>query len=264
MNNNTTPLEILNVTFGYPGNKYYLFKDVNISLNPGELSILSGENGSGKSTLMGLTVGSLIPTRGTVRVFGETPTKLDRIPEVALISEPLHSQTSAIPAWFTGRKISQWLENLGSVKEKDVYKKAEELHLTSDLINRPLYSYSKGQRQRFMLATVLARNPRLILADEPLEGIDAHSRPLICESFHNYTRQGGTLLWISHQLDETLFYADRFFVLENREISEKTARQFSVRCGEKNVNITSLTQLSGIVKEQLNHTNAATVYVTKN
>ncbi|MDD3586015.1 MAG: ATP-binding cassette domain-containing protein [Thermoguttaceae bacterium] len=266
MSSEICPLSLHRIAFGYPGNRYYLFKDVHLELHRGELSILAGENGAGKSTLMGLTTGTLVPTEGTVRVFGKNPATLDRIPEIALISEPLHHQTSTIPPWFTGKQVACWQENLGSVSAKEFYETAEQLNLAMELMTRPICTYSKGQRQRFLLATVLARKPRLILADEPLEGIDAASRPIICQNFRKFTDQGGTLLWISHQLDETLCYADRFFMLEHREITERPSNQFTVQCeGDgKETKITSLMQLSGIVKRRLQDQSRVVIHISKN
>ncbi len=269
MSDNKIPLSFHHIAFGYSDNRYLLFKDVDLTLQQGELCILTGENGSGKSTLMSLATGSMVPTKGEVQVFGKNPVTMDRIPEIGLISEPLHSQTSTIPPWFTGQHIARWLENLGSVSETQLYEVAERLQLSTDLMIRPIYTYSKGQRQRFLLATVLARKPKLILADEPLEGIDSESRPLICQNFKMFVNQGGTLLWISHQLDETLCYADRFFTLENRQIIERPSNQYTVQYENNGkilnkTQITSLIQISGIIKRQMQNHSEVVIRVNKN
>lgn len=247
----SVPVEIWNVDFTYPGASRGLLEGVELTLRAGEVAILAGANGVGKSTLLGLVTGHLRPARGSVRVFGKNPAEVQRMPAVGVVSEPLHFYSSPIPTQLTGREILAWLRILDGIDESRGRAKVAEFGIAEKLLSRPLHSLSKGERQRFLLAVVLLRSPRLILADEPQEGLDVRSRAMIGEQFRRFADAGGTVLWVSHHLGETLGYADRFFRLHERKITEQPGDRYRVTFQSPHagsVPLATLEQIPGLLE----------------
>lgn len=188
------PVEIRDVDFAYPGASRTLLEGVKLTLRAGEVAILAGANGVGKSTLLGLVTGHLRPVRGSVRVFGKNPAEVQRMPAVGVVSEPLHFYSSPIPTQLTGREILAWLRILDEIDESRGRAKAAEFGIAEKLLSRPVHSLSKGERQRFRA----------------------------------FADAGGTVLWVSHHLGETLGYADRFLRLHERRITEQPGDRYRV------------------------------------
>ena len=264
----TLPVEINNLTFAYGGSQELLFNEVELSLNPGEVGILAGCNGSGKSTLLQLILGYFPPGQGEIRLFGCNPMALNRIPEVGFVAEPLHFCSSPIPTKLTGTEVAYWLKVLDGIEPEVFYSKIDQLELKRDVLKRRLSSYSKGERQRFLLAVVLSRSPRLILADEPMEGLDSRCRFLIGSQFREFADDGGTVFWVSHHIGETLFFADRYFTLENKKIVERLNGQYRIDIitdqQQSSVSLASLMQLPTLAQQQLANANQVSFVITQN
>lgn len=171
--------EFRGVRFRYPGQVADLFEDVTLEIRPAGVVMLAGPNGSGKSTVLGLLSGRLFPAAGSVRVFGQDPHKATRAPDLGLITEPFHPEQGPLPVDLTVRQILTWLEIVDMVDSSAIASLLDELGLARSLLDHPIRILSKGERQRVMLLVVLARKPRLLLADEPLEGLDRETRRLI-------------------------------------------------------------------------------------
>ena len=126
----------------------------------------------------------------------------------------------------------------------------------------------KGERQRVMLLVVLLRCPRLILADEPLEGLDRESRSIIGRALVDYTRKDGqSVLWVSHHLAETLQYADRLLEIEECRLVERHSSRFEFRLSpadvtSKSVRAPSLLALPAFVEQCLHTADSVRFEVT--
>ncbi|MCH8239514.1 MAG: ATP-binding cassette domain-containing protein, partial [Proteobacteria bacterium] len=135
-----------------------------------------------------------------------------------------------MPVDFTVREILAWLEILDGISSGDAGPLLDQLGLGPSLIGRRVDTLSKGERQRVVLLAVLLRRPRLILADEPLEGLDRTTRCLIGECLHRYAKEGGrSIFWVSHHLSETLQYADRLIEIEGHRLVERPTDRFAFR-----------------------------------
>lgn len=222
--------DLRNVAFRYGRHLAWLLEDVSLQVHRGEIALLAGPNGSGKSTLLGLLSGRLVPTAGTVRVFSNDPAKVSRAPDIGIISEPFHPEQSPLPVDLSVQQVFDWLRVLDGATSEAIENEWAGLGLLRSLRNHPVRILSKGERQRVMLLVVLLRRPRLILADEPLEGLDRESRQLIGERLRNYANvENAGVLWVSHHLSETLEYADRLLTIENRRVVEEPPGRFRVQ-----------------------------------
>ncbi|MBC7911615.1 MAG: ABC transporter ATP-binding protein, partial [Pyrinomonadaceae bacterium] len=143
---------------------------VNLSIAPGITSLV-GPNGSGKTTLMNLMTGLLRPSKGRVSVLGTQPYQ----PEELFRKVGYCSQFDSFPRGMTGREfVRSFLTVHGYRKEE-----AEELTVKSlervtlmDAADRKVAGYSKGMRQKVRLAQSIAHGPRVLILDEPLNGLD--------------------------------------------------------------------------------------------
>jgi len=218
------------VGFRYPGHTDDLLRNMTLKVRSGEIMMLSGPNGSGKTTIVGLLSGRLVPRVGQVRVFGKDPSRAMRAPDLGLITEPFHPTQSPLPVDFTVREILTWLEVLDGVSSDDAGPLLDQLDLGPSLTGRRVCTLSKGERQRVVLLAVLLRRPRLILADEPFEGLDRATRRLIGECLHRYAQEGGrSIIWVSHHLSETVQYADRVIEIERHRMVERPTDRFAFR-----------------------------------
>src|SRR5579883_2069872 len=143
---------------------------VTLSIPPGITSLV-GPNGSGKTTLMNLMTGLVRPTRGSVRVLGvepDDPEKLFRLLGYA-------TQFDSFPKGLTGFQfVYSFLRLFGTSHaecEKQAWKAIERVNLV-EAANRKVAGYSKGMRQRIKLAQSIAHAPRVLVLDEPLNGLD--------------------------------------------------------------------------------------------
>lgn len=257
MTNAKRVAELRNVRFRYGKQPNDLLGDVNLEVRAGEVVILAGPNGMGKSTVLGLLSGRLSPTTGHVRVFGKDPASVSRAPGIGLVTEPFHPEQSPLPVDLSVREVFRWLQILDGVTDGAIEEGCNDLGLSPNLLDHAVRILSKGERQRVMLLVVLLRRPRLILADEPLEGLDRQTRRRIGESLHRFARhKGGTVLWVSHHLAETLQYADRFLEIEDGRILEERSARFEIGIrfahgGTKSLEVCSLHALPSLVEEHL-------------
>ena len=260
-------VEFRDVSIRFAGGYADLFSAISFDIHPGEVVVLAGPNGCGKSTILRLIAGMLRPTRGTVCVFGADPAAAQRTPEVGLIVEPFHPQQSTLPVSLTGTEVLNWVRQLDEVCADHARQLGEALHLSGPLMARPINRMSKGERQRVLLMVVLLRKPRLILADEPLDGLDSTSRKLISEQLRTYTAdEQQSVLWVSHHLSETLPFVDRFLEVDGATIVTRPLRRFQVTHGtageeSRTTILNSLDGLGIIAAEELRHTNVAHLQV---
>ena len=174
--------------------------DVTLAIEGG-ITGLVGPNGAGKSTLMGLTMGQLRPSRGSIRVFGkgvwDNPRVLSRLgycPE-------------GDPFWpsLTGRRFVVFLARASGLSLREARRAADraiELTGMTEHADRAIRGYSKGMRQRIKLAQTLAHSPELLVLDEPFTGADPVGRHELANLFRHLADEGIDILVSSHVLHE--------------------------------------------------------------
>ncbi|MBQ3351198.1 MAG: ABC transporter ATP-binding protein [Thermoguttaceae bacterium] len=263
-----TILQIDNMSFGFTPNNF-LLNHINLELFSGEVAVIAGDNGCGKSTLLQLILGKLTPCSGNIALYGKNPVKITRMPIVGVLSEPLHPVYGSIPTQLTGWEIFQWLSVLDNINEDVFLESLAKIGLSQDKLSRPVDTYSKGERQRFMTVVVTLRKPQLILADEPLEGLDSKSRQKLSLYLHQFAQQGGSVLWISHHLGEALEYANRFFVISDQGLHELSQNRYSATItnehGESNAHsFTSILQLNSVIEKNIEESSKLEIILSVN
>lgn len=198
--------------------------DLTVSIEPG-ITGLVGPNGAGKSTFMKLMVGELRPHRGSISVLGHRP----------FGSRPLYRrlgfcpQQDALYEHQTGRAFVRDIMRLAGFGRREADQRAraamERVGL-SDAMDRKVSDYSKGMRQRTRLAQAVAHDPELIVADEPLTGLDPIARRQTLELFRELANDGKSVILSSHVLHEVETLTDTMVLIHRgRLLAQGSVRE---------------------------------------
>mgnify|MGYP005832193249 CR=1 FL=1 len=202
--------------------KYRALKGVSLDVSPGEVVSLVGPNGSGKSTLIKCIAGIMRPSSGTITLDGKDLSKMDRSEMARLIGYVPQSYdrtffATVMEAVLLGRKPHiKW-----GVSQNDleiVQRVLEEMNI-GDLSGKQLDEISGGERQRVLIARVLAQEPGLFLFDEPTNNLDLKYQIEMLDVARNRARETGASVIISlHDLNLALNHTDRTIIMKKGEI----------------------------------------------
>lgn len=182
-----------------------------LSIPPGITSLV-GPNGSGKTTLMNLMTGLIRPSRGHIRIFDMTPDQPERLFRVVGYC----SQFDALPKGLSGYQfVYSYLMLFGydATTCDELTWRAIDLVGLREAAHRKAAAYSKGMRQRIRLAQSLAHNPRVLILDEPLNGLDPLVRAETIALFRSLAKQGCHVLLSSHVLHEVDIISDQVILM---------------------------------------------------
>ncbi|MDD3379764.1 MAG: ABC transporter ATP-binding protein [Rugosibacter sp.] len=191
-------------------------KGVSLTVGEGETFGFIGPNGAGKSTLIKILTGVMRGSAGQARLFGRdvsesaARTGLGYVPENPSLPDYLTPlEILGMGLSLHRRKVAnqkahcmQWLERFG----------------LADVANKTVRGFSKGMAQRTALAHALAVQPRLLILDEPLSGLDPIGRREVVDILADYRQQGGTIFLTSHVLHDVGRLADRFGLIHKGEL----------------------------------------------
>ena len=219
-------LELRNVVKTYRG--IPAVENVSFTLRPGEVLGYLGPNGSGKSTTVKMVIGLLQPSRGTVLFDGRDirddlrgyRAQLGYVPEEAQVYTHL-----------SGLEYLQLVGRLRGMSEALIEAKGKGflrlLGLESSQYT-PMASYSKGMKQRVLIAAALLHDPRMVVFDEPLSGLDAVSARLFKDLLILLAREGKAILYISHVLEVVERVCARVIVLsKGRVVADAAPRELT-------------------------------------
>jgi ABC-2 type transport system ATP-binding protein len=185
--------------------------DISLQLGPGAHGLL-GPNGSGKTTFLNLITGQLRPTRGRVRMFGESPwdnPRLYRRIGICPSFEGLYAEITARD-WVTYMLRLQGFSY--SEANRRALEALEIVGMTASM-HRTMGTYSRGMRQRTKLAQAIAHEPELLILDEPFNGLDPVGRHEITMLLKDWVKNGGSLIIASHILYEVETLATSFLLV---------------------------------------------------
>jgi len=192
---------------------------VTFDIQPGETVALLGPNGAGKSTAIDTMLGLRAPTSGEVRILGGSPAAAVAAGQISGML-----QNGGLPE---GAKVSE-LIGLFRQLYRDRRSTTELLTLAgiADLADRRVEKLSGGQTQRVRFALALAGNAELLFLDEPTAALDVEARRHFWQSVDTIARQGATVLFATHYLEEADANATRIIVVNHgRVIADGTPAQ---------------------------------------
>jgi ABC-2 type transport system ATP-binding protein len=179
---------------------------------PSGITALVGPNGSGKTTLMNLMTGLVQPSNGHISVLGLSPGSATEF----FLNVGYCTQFDSFPRGLTGWQFifdSLMLHGISKTEAARLTRESLERVQLGDAANRRIAGYSKGMRQKTRLAQAIAHHPRVLVLDEPLNGLDPLARAESIALFEELGRQGMYLLISSHILDEVDRIADRVVLI---------------------------------------------------
>ena len=186
---------------------------INLKIGPGITSLV-GPNGSGKTTLMNLMTGLIKSTRGDIEVLGARTDD----PESFYSRIGYCPQFDTFPKGFTGFGLLSSLLKLHGYSrreaEETAWRAIEQVHMT-DAAHRRVAGYSKGMRQRIKLALAIAHQPRVLVLDEPLNGLDPMARAESIGLFQKLAESGLFVIVSSHVLHEIDIISDAVVMMSN-------------------------------------------------
>jgi ABC-2 type transport system ATP-binding protein len=195
--------------------------DFNLEVRPGEFYGLLGPNGAGKTTAISILTGLLPPDSGMVRVMGmsfrENRNEIRRIlglvPQIIGLYDKLTARENLV---FFGR-----LSGLGGRKLRERIGRSLEFAGLAEYAGRPVAAFSNGMKRRLNLAAGLLNDPRLLVLDEPCVGIDTQSRHLVHERLRDLNREGTTILYTTHYMEEAQELCGRVGIIDNGRLVEQ-------------------------------------------
>jgi ABC-2 type transport system ATP-binding protein len=191
-----TEIELRGVSHWY-GNVVAV-NDISMTIGPGVTGLL-GPNGAGKTTILNMISGFLMPSRGEITVAGQRSWRNPAIfRQVGVVPE-----RDSVYAFLTGAEFVRTTARLHGLPDADAAaRRAIDLVEMGEAQDRRISTYSKGMRQRIKVAAALVHDPRVLLLDEPFNGMDPRQRLHMMDLLHARAGQGRVIVFSSHILEE--------------------------------------------------------------
>ena len=213
-------LELEHIRKEYPG--VVALKDVTLQLKKGEILALIGENGAGKSTLIKCCSGAVIPTSGKIKVNGKEFTSMT--PQlasengIAIIYQEFNNvkELSAAENLFLGHPIRKGIMIDKAAMEKEAAKAFERLHIKINP-KELMKNLTVGYQQMVEIAKAIQQNAKILIMDEPSAPLTSKEVESMFEVVELLRKQGVSIIYISHRLEEIYRLSDRILVLRDGE-----------------------------------------------
>jgi len=211
-------VNIQDLAFGYPGQSSPIFSNFNLKIAEGERFGLFGPNGSGKTTLINLITGVLSFSDGSIKLLGNEIKKHDK---------SINKLFGYIPqdlSYYQELSPAENLEFFGAwsgLCTQEIKTRTKELlgilGLT-EVRNTPIQKFSGGMKRRVNLAIGVIHNPKILFLDEPTVGVDVQTRVAIINYLKELNKNGTTLIYTSHQLNEAEGLCDKIALIDRGKI----------------------------------------------
>lgn len=192
--------------------------DISFRVNKGEILGLLGPNGAGKSTTISMISTLLKPDSGDIYYADTSITAKPKVIQESLGYVP---QEIALYPMLSGKdNLSFWGRNYG-IKGEQLKKKMEEISEVigiKDRLKDKVKNYSGGMKRRLNIGAALLHDPELIIMDEPTVGIDPQSRKHILDTVLALNKQGMTVIYTSHYMEEVEYLCDRICIMDQGKI----------------------------------------------
>ena len=225
--------------------------DLSLKVRPGEIYGFLGPNGAGKTTTIKIIAGTLRPTSGRVIIDGqdlaENPIEAKRevgfIPDRPFLYEKL-----------TGLEFLQFMAGLYGVNSQTFRSRSEsllELFELTEWRQELVESYSHGMKQRLIMSASLIHQPKVLVVDEPMVGLDPRGARLVSNIFRQLRKNGASIFVSTHTLSLAAEICDRIgIILKGRLLAEGTVEELQAMAGSSRQLEDTFLRLTGGEEEQ--------------
>ena len=213
-------LEIVGLTKRYKNSNFYSVKNLNLTLEEGEIFGFLGKNGAGKSTTIKCLTGILPFDEGSIKVCGYD---IQKNPIEAKLNIGYVPDNHAVYENLTGREYVNYMGNIYKVPKDIIEERIEKfanLFSMSHAIDNQIRSYSHGMKQKICIIAALIHNPKFWVLDEPLMGLDPQSTFEIREYMKEHKKQGNCVFFSSHNIDMVEKLCDRVAIMNRGQLME--------------------------------------------
>ena len=196
---------------------------LDLVVKAGELFAFLGPNGAGKTTTIKMICGLLSPSEGTVRVGGHPASSQEARQLMAYVPDQPYLYEK-----LTGREFLKFVVDMYGLEYVAARKRIDELIDTfemSDFIDELSENYSHGMKQRVVFASALVHNPKVLIVDEPLVGLDPRSARIVKDLFLSQARSGVAVLMSTHLLSIAEELADTIGILDRGKMLTRGSLQ---------------------------------------
>ncbi|AXI01097.1 ABC transporter ATP-binding protein [Sporosarcina sp. PTS2304] len=226
-------IEISNLSKGYKNKQ--VIKNMNLNINEGEVIAIVGPNGSGKTTLLNLIAGNIKMDEGNIDISIEGHRLEDNLELRRYIG--FLQDSTVLTNDLTGYDHMKFLGDIHNKNKEDI-KRVISVFRLDKFIKKKVKNYSLGMKQRLLIALATVHNPKVLILDEPFNGIDYESSYGLKELFNNYKKDGNTIIFTSHILSDIDRITDVIIFLKDGVIQ----RKINSRKTPENVEILTITE----------------------
>ena len=207
-------IEATEVTKIYKGSRQAALSGISLKVDAGKVFTLLGRNGAGKTTFVRMCATQLMPTTGSISVFGY---------DVIRQAKQIRSLVSVVPqegrplrALTSWDHVYNWLRIRGEGKQaaqektQDILRKLE----LYDVRDRPAMNLSGGMKQKILVAMAMATDAQLLFLDEPTIGLDPVSRRQVWSAIKDWKNKDGSILLTTHYMDEAEMLSDYVVIID--------------------------------------------------
>lgn len=196
-------------------------RDLTLSVKTGEIYALIGPNGAGKTTTVKMITGILAPTSGDIHILGIDITKdpiaakkkIGYIPDEPFVYE-----------YLTGREFLQFVGDIYGLTREVINNRIKNLlniYTLEGIIDGLFSEYSRGNKQKTIIIANLIHEPKVLIIDEPILGLDVQSQKITKKIFKDFVKKGGSILVCTHTLSVAQEIADRIGIIKKGKLIEE-------------------------------------------
>lgn len=216
-----------------------VLKDINFTVQEGQILAMLGPNGAGKTTTINILSTLLQPDSGKVQIAGHD---VQKSADQVRAKIGLTGQFAAVDEYLTGRENIKMIGLLYHLNPKTINERVGKLLKQFDLedaADRPAKTYSGGMKRRLDLAMSLVASPPVLFLDEPTTGLDPRSRLSLWQMIKQLAKDGTTILLTTQYMEEAEYLSDNVIVINHgKVIAEGTVNQLKTKAGAEQVEIT--------------------------
>lgn len=199
-----------------------VLSNINIVFESGKIYGIVGYNGSGKSVLLKCICGFFTLDSGEIEINGKKLKKdIDMIQDAGVIIEE-----PAFLKEYSGKRNLEFLYSIRNKLNPKVISKAMRLVGLDENSKKKVKNYSLGMKQRLAIAQAIMENPKILLLDEPMNGLDKNGVQEIRELLLDLKKQDKTIVLVSHNQEDIRVLCDELYEIENGMLVKKNLEQY--------------------------------------